>query len=56
VRDEEILLLKESLKGVVESIEITGVKAGDVIEIPKGPFEGKEGTVKQIKKIKYKLF
>ena len=55
VRDDEILALQESLKGVIESVEITGLQAGDFIAIPKGPFQGKEGIVKQVKKNKIQV-
>lgn len=50
VRDEEIVALQEALKDVITSVEITGLKVGDEINIPSGPFKGKEGIVKQIKK------
>jgi transcription antitermination factor NusG len=55
VRDDEILALQESLKGIIESVEITGLQAGDFIAIPKGPFQGKEGIVKQVKKNKIQV-
>lgn len=55
VRDDEILALQESLKGVIDSIEIIGLQAGDFIAFPKGPFQGKEGIVKQVKKNKIQV-
>ena len=55
VRDDEILALQESLKGTIESVEITGLQAGDFIAIPKGPFQGREGIVKQVKKNKIQV-
>jgi transcription antitermination factor NusG len=50
VRDEEIIALQEALIGIIASVEITGIKVGDTINIPTGPFKGKEGIVKKIKK------
>ena len=50
VRNEEIEILKESLKGVMSSVEVTTIHAGDILNIPSGPFQGKEGVVKHINK------
>lgn len=50
VRDEEILALQEGLKDIMSSVEITTIQPGDLIQIPTGPFQGKEGIVKQINK------
>ena len=50
VREDEITALQEGLKNTMSAVEITGLKVGDSINIPSGPFYGKEGTVKQLKK------
>jgi len=50
VRDEEIEALRESLKHAMSSVAVTGLQIGDSLQIPSGPFHGKEGIVKQIKK------
>jgi transcriptional antiterminator RfaH len=50
VRDEEITALQESLKYTMSAVEVTGLQVGDSMHIPSGPFHGKEGIVKQIKK------
>lgn len=50
VRDEEIDALRDSLKDTMSAVEVTGIRVGDQLSIPSGPFHGKEGIVKQIKK------
>lgn len=50
VRDEEIEALKEGLKETLASFEVKGIKIGDLLPIPSGPFQGKEGIIKQINK------
>ncbi|WP_298222690.1 UpxY family transcription antiterminator [Flavobacterium sp.] len=50
VRDEEINALKEGLKDTMTSFEVKGIKVGDLMPIPSGPFQGKEGIIKQISK------
>ena len=50
VRDEEISALKEGLKDTMASFEVKGIKVGDLLPIPSGPFQGKEGIIKQISK------
>ena len=50
VRDEEIEALKEGLKNTIASFEVKGIKVGDLLPIPSGPFQGKEGIIKQINK------
>jgi len=47
--------LQESLKETVSAVEITDYKKGDTINIPEGPFIGKEGIVKEVKKNKLQL-
>jgi transcriptional antiterminator RfaH len=50
VRDEEIEMLRDSLRHVMSAVEVKGLQIGDSMQIPSGPFHGKEGVVKQIKK------
>lgn len=50
VRDEEIVALQEGLKDTIASFEVKGIKVGDLLPIPSGPFKGKEGIIKQINK------
>jgi transcriptional antiterminator RfaH len=55
IRDEEIYLLKDSLKEVISTFEISEIKPGDVLNISRGPFQGKEGVVKAVEKNKIQL-
>ena len=55
IRDEEICFLKDSLKEVISSFEISEIKPGDVMNISRGPFQGKEGVVKAVEKNKIQL-
>lgn len=55
IRKEEIIALQEGLKGTISAIEVNKFQQGDSINIPKGPFEGKIGIVKQIEKNKLQL-
>jgi len=55
IRDEEIFLLKDSLKEVISTFEISEIKPGDVMNISRGPFQGKEGVVKAVEKNKIQL-
>ena len=50
VREDEIIALKEGLKETMVSYEVKGIKVGDLVPIPTGPFHGKEGIIKQISK------
>jgi transcriptional antiterminator RfaH len=50
VREQEITALQEGLKHTMSAVEVTGIKVGDSINIPAGPFHGKEAVVKQVKK------
>ena len=50
VRDEEIAALQESLRHTMSSVEVKGIKVGDAINIPGGPFHGKEAVVKMVNK------
>jgi transcriptional antiterminator RfaH len=55
IQDHEIALLKESLKGILTSVEVEGIQPGDSLTITKGPFQGKEGVVSQVEKNKIRL-
>jgi transcriptional antiterminator RfaH len=55
VREVEIQTLQESLKESLTAVAISAYKPGDTISIPEGPFKGKEGTIKQVKKNKLQL-
>lgn len=55
IRDEEIYLLKDSLKEVISTFEISEIKPGDMMNISRGPFQGKEGVVKAVEKNKIQL-
>ena len=50
VREEEISALQEGLKETIISFEVNGIKVGYMLPIPSGPFQGKEGIIKQINK------
>lgn len=50
VREEEVIALKEGLKDIISSVELKTIHAGDLLNIPSGPFQGKEGVVKHINK------
>ena len=34
----------------MSAVEVRGLQVGDSMQIPSGPFQGKDGLVKQIKK------
>ena len=55
IQDYEIAVLKDCLKGVLTSFEVEGIQPGDILTIPKGPFQGKEGIVSQVEKRKIRL-
>jgi transcription antitermination factor NusG len=55
VRNEEILALREGLKETISAVEIAEYKTGETINIPEGPFKGKEATIKEVKKNKLQL-
>ena len=50
VREDEIAALQDGLKDTMTSFEVKDIKIGDVLPIPSGPFQGKEGIIKQINK------
>ena len=55
IQEQDIEVLKESLKGIIASVEINGMQPGAILTIPTGPFQGKEGVVSQIGKNKIRL-
>ena len=55
IQDNEIASLKESLKGILTSVEVEGIQPGDSLTITNGPFQGKEGIVSQVEKNKIRL-
>jgi transcription antitermination factor NusG len=55
IQDNEIELLRDSLKGILSSVEVEGIQPGDSLTITKGPFQGKEGVVSQVEKNKIRL-
>lgn len=55
VQEHEIAALKNSLKGILTSVEVEGIQPGDSLTIPKGSFQGKEGVVTQVEKNKIRL-
>lgn len=50
VRNEEIEALRESLQHTLASFEVRAHKVGDAISIPSGPFQGKQGIIRQLSK------
>lgn len=50
VRNEEIEALQESLQHTLASFEVRAHKVGDAISIPGGPFQGKQGIIRQLSK------
>lgn len=50
VREEEINVLRDSLKDTMSAVAVNRIQVGDSLNIPTGPFHGKEGIVKLIKK------
>ena len=48
VRESEIKILQESLKETISEVEVMQIKAGDLMDIPSGPFKGEKGVVKEI--------
>jgi transcription antitermination factor NusG len=55
IKEEEIIALKESLTGILTSFSVEVLQPGATITIPKGPFQGKEGVVTQVKKNNIRL-
>lgn len=50
VKDNEIELMQNWLKGKVTSFEIVGIQPGTIYEIPSGPFIGQKGIVEKVNK------
>lgn len=55
IQEQEIEVLKNSLNGMVSAVEVQGIQPGAILNIPYGPFQGKEGVVSQINKNKIRL-
>lgn len=48
IRDEEIAILKDSLKNTFENFELQDYMKGDVVRLSQGPFVGQNATVQSI--------
>ena len=55
IQDREIVLMKNNLAGIYESISISNLKKGDYFTIPTGPFKGQNGNVVQLYNNKMQL-
>jgi len=55
IQEQEIEVLKESLKGILSTVEVNGIQPGDNLTISNGPFQGKEGVVSQVEKNNIRL-
>ena len=55
IQEQEIEVLKESLKGILSTVEVNGIQPGDNLTISNGPFQGKEGVVFQVEKNNIRL-
>lgn len=55
VREEEMIALQEGLKSTIAAVEVSSLQVGDLVQIPRGPFHGKEGIVKEINKNSLRL-
>lgn len=55
IQDREIVLMKNNLAGIYESISISNLKKGDYFTIPSGPFKGQNGNVVQLYNNKMQL-
>lgn len=55
VREEEMTALQNALKNTIAAVEVSGLQVGDVVQIPRGPFHGKEGIVKEVNKNSLRL-
>lgn len=55
IAEQEIQELKQSLSQTVQHFEVVAYKPGDKINIPSGPFIGKEAEVKEVREKKLQL-
>ena len=55
VREEEIALLRNNLKGVFDDAKISKLSIGKEYTIPSGPLKGQKGTVLDVLKNKLRL-
>ncbi|MEK9517166.1 MAG: UpxY family transcription antiterminator [Flavobacteriaceae bacterium] len=52
VKEKEIEILRDHLKGVYHDVSFQNTQKGDLLTIPSGPFKGSEGIVERIDKNK----
>jgi transcriptional antiterminator RfaH len=55
ITEQEISVLKQSLNQTVQKYEVIGYRPGDRINIPSGPFMGKEAQIKEVSDKKLQL-
>ena len=55
IQEQEIEVLRASLKGILSTVEVNGIQPGDNLTISNGPFQGKEGVVSQVEKNNIRL-
>lgn len=55
VTDQEIKILKQWLQTEISETLIENLEKGDLFKVPNGPFQGKEGVVKEISKNRVQL-
>lgn len=55
VREQEIELMKNALRGVFTNILVSNLNIGNTYDIPEGPFKGHQGKVVNFSKNRIKL-
>jgi transcription antitermination factor NusG len=55
IQEQEIEVLRASLKGILSTVEVNEIQPGDNLTISNGPFQGKEGVVSQVEKNNIRL-
>ncbi len=55
IQEQEIEVLRASLKGILSTVEVNEIQPGDNLTISYGPFQGKEGVVSQVEKNNIRL-
>lgn len=55
ITEQEISVLRQSLQQTVQHYEVTGYSPGDRINIPSGPFMGKQAQIKEVSDKKLQL-
>lgn len=48
IREKEIEVLQEGLKGMISEVNVAQLKPGDLMDISSGPFKGKQGVVQEL--------